>query len=436
MTPFLLALPWLGLVIFVRFVVRIPRELPAAADGPTPPGVAGAPVPDTPFVSVIVPARNERLNIERCLRSLTASRYAAFEVVVIDDRSEDETAAMASEAPAGNARDVRVIRGAELPEGWLGKPWACHQGADAARGELLLFTDADTTHAPDLLGRAVAGLREERADLLTVVGRQLMETFWERLVQPHIFLMMLFRFPSFEDTARNRRWRDAIANGQFMLFPRRSYDLIGGHAAVRDEVVEDLVLAQHVKQAGLALRIRGAEDDLATRMYRSLGDLVAGWSKNLFVGGRQASPRVLRPVIMPLALVGQIGLWLAAPAVFLVTMGMVGAGVAGAGAVGAVAAGAVGMASVGAASVGGDALGGPTGGVTAGLLLWSGSVYALSALAFGLFTRQMGAPGRYGLLYPLGALVTSCILARSWMRGRRVEWKGRRYMLGPPSESS
>jgi hypothetical protein len=247
---------------------------------------------------------------------------------------------------------------------------------------------------------------------------------------------MLFRFPSFEDTARNRRWRDAIANGQFMLFPRRSYDLIGGHAAVRDEVVEDLVLAQHVKQAGLALRIRGAEDDLATRMYRSLGDLVAGWSKNLFVGGRQASPRVLRPVIMPLALVGQIGLWLAAPAVFLVTMGMVGAGVAGAGAVGAVAAGAVGMASVGAASVGGDALGGPTGGVTAGLLLWSGSVYALSALAFGLFTRQMGAPGRYGLLYPLGALVTSCILARSWMRGRRVEWKGRRYMLGPPSESS
>jgi chlorobactene glucosyltransferase len=393
-------------------------------------------VPDTPFVSVIVPARNERLNIERCLRSLTASRYAAFEVVVIDDRSEDETAAMASDAPAGNARDVRVIRGAELPEGWLGKPWACHQGADAARGELLLFTDADTTHAPDLLGRAVAGLREERADLLTVVGRQLMETFWERLVQPHIFLMMLFRFPSFEDTARNRRWRDAIANGQFMLFPRRSYDLIGGHAGVRDEVVEDLVLAQHVKQAGLALRIRGAEDDLATRMYRSLSDLVAGWSKNLFVGGRQASPRILRPVIMPLALVGQIGLWLAAPAVFLVTIGVVAAGAIGAGAVGAgaVAASAVGAGAVGMASVAGDALGGPSGGVMADLLLWSGSVYALSALAFGLFTRQMGAPGRYGLLYPLGAFMTICILVRSWMRGGRVEWKGRRYVLRPPSE--
>jgi chlorobactene glucosyltransferase len=436
MTPFLLALPWLGLVIFVRFVVRIPRELPAAADGPTPPGVAGAPVPDTPFVSVIVPARNERLNIERCLRSLTASRYAAFEVVVIDDRSEDETAALATAVPAGNARDVRVIRGAELPEGWLGKPWACHQGADAARGELLLFTDADTTHAPDLLGRAVAGLREERADLLTVVGRQLMETFWERLVQPHIFLMMLFRFPSFEDTARNRRWRDAIANGQFMLFPRRSYDLIGGHAGVRDEVVEDLVLAQHVKQAGLALRIRGAEDDLATRMYRSLSDLVAGWSKNLFVGGRQASPRILRPVIMPLALVGQIGLWLAAPAVFLVTIGVVAAGAIGAGAVGAgaVAASAVGAGTVGMASVAGDALGGPSGGVMADLLLWSGSVYALSALAFGLFTRQMGAPGRYGLLYPLGAFMTICILVRSWMRGSRVEWKGRRYVLRPPSE--
>jgi chlorobactene glucosyltransferase len=408
MTPFLLALPWLGLVIFVRFVVRIPRELPPAADRPTPPGVADALAPDTPFVSVIVPARNERLNIEGCLRSLTASRYPAFEVVVIDDRSEDETAALATAVPAGNARDVRVIRGAELPEGWLGKPWACHQGAEAARGELLLFTDADTTHAPDLLGRAVAGLREERADLLTVVGRQLMETFWERLVQPHIFLMMLFRFPSFEDTARNRRWRDAIANGQFMLFPRRSYDLIGGHAAVRDEVVEDLVLAQHVKRAGLALRIRGAEDDLATRMYRSLGDLVAGWSKNLFVGGRQASPRILRHVIMPLALAGQIGLWLVAPVVFVVT---IGAGAAGAG-----------------------ALAGPSGGVMSDLLLWSGSVYALSALGFGLFTRQMRAPARYGLLYPLGAFMTTCILVRSWMRGSRVEWKGRQYTLRSPSD--
>jgi hypothetical protein len=253
-------------------------------------------------------------------------------------------------------------------------------------------------------------------------------------VQPHIFLMMLFRFPSFEDTARNRRWRDAIANGQFMLFPRRPYDLIGGHAAVRDEVVEDLVLAQHVKRAGLALRIRAAEDDLATRMYRSLGDIVAGWSKNLFVGGRQACPRILRPVIMPFALVGQIGLGLAAPAVFLVTMGVVGAGAAGAGAVGAVTVGAVGMASVGAGSVGGDALGGPSGGVMAGLLLWSGSVYALSSLAFGLFTRQMGAPGRYGLLYTLGAFMTTCILVRSWMRGSRVEWKGRQYTLRAPSD--
>jgi hypothetical protein len=142
---------------------------------------------------------------------------------------------------------------------------------------------------------------------------------------------------------------------------------------------------------------------------------------------------------MPLALVGHIGLWLAAPVVFLVTMGVVGAGAAGAGAVGAVAAsavaaGPVGMASVGAGSVGGDALGGPSGGVMAGLLLWSGSVYALSSLAFGLFTRQMGAPGRYGLLYPLGAFMTTCILVRSWMRGSRVEWKGRQYTLRAPSD--
>jgi chlorobactene glucosyltransferase len=395
MTPFLLALPWLGLVIFVRFVVRIPRELPAAADGPTPPGGAAAPVPDMPFVSVIVPARNERLNIERCLRSLTASRYPAFEVVVIDDRSEDETAALASEAPPSNARDVRVIRGAELPEGWLGKPWACHQGADAARGELLLFTDADTTHAPDLLGRAVAGLREERADLLTVLGRQLMETFWERLVQPHIFLMMLFRFPDFERTAKNHRWRDAIANGQFLLFTREAYAAIGGHAAVRDEVVEDLALAQHVKRAGLALRIRGAEDLLATRMYRSLSELVGGWSKNLVIGGLQSLPHALRPVVAPVSFLSGVALWIAPPLLLVASL---------------------------------------AGAVPEAFVVWAATVCALSALTFAVFTRQMGGPWTYGLLYPLGAGVGTYIFLRSWARGRNVEWKGRRYTLPATSE--
>ena len=378
--PLLLALPWVGVLAFIFFVARLPRELPL------PNRSAGS----EPLVSVIVPARNEAANIETCVRSLTASSYPAFEVIVVDDRSEDGTAEIVRSLGAGNARRLCLVEGAELPQGWLGKPWACRQGAAVAEGGLLLFTDADTRHGPDLLARAVAGLREEEADLLTLVGKQLMESFWERLVQPQIFMLMLFRFPRFERTAKSRSWRDGIANGQYLLFQRVAYDAIGGHESVKDEVVEDLVLAQRVKRAGLRLRIRGAQDDLATRMYRSLGHLVEGWSKNIVLGGLRSLPPWLRPVMPPVSLAVGVGLWLVPPLTLVAALGGTG---------------------------------------DASLLLWSAAVSALSVVLWAVFTRQMGAPAAYGLLYPLGAAVGAFIFMRSWARGRRVEWKGRRYTL-------
>ena len=389
MSALLFALPWLLVLLFVLFVARVPSELPEG-DATLAEREAYA-----PLVSVVVPARDEALNIEVCLRSVTASTYPRFEVIVVDDRSTDDTAALARAVPPGRARSVDVVDGEPLPDGWLGKPWACHQGAVRARGELILFTDADTTHHPDLLGRAVAGLREERADLMTVVGRQLMETFWERLVQPQIFLVMLLRFPDFERTARNGRWRDAIANGQFLLFTRAAYEGIGGHEAVRDEVVEDLAMAQRVKRAGLALRMRGAEPLLETRMYRSLAELVAGWSKNLVIGGLQSVARPIRPVVAPVSLASGVVLWLAPPVL-------------------------LGVALAGAAS--------PE------ALAWAGTVCALSALTFAIFTHRMRGPWPYGLLYPLGAAVGTYIFLRSWTRGGNVEWKGRSYKLPAVSE--
>lgn len=389
--PFLLALPWLGLVVFEAFVARFPSELPEAEDD----GVA------RPSVSVVVPARNEAANIVACLRSLAASDYPEFEIIVVDDRSDDATAVLARSVASGNARRLVVIDGAPLPSGWLGKPWACHQGSEAVRGELILFTDADTHHAPDLLTRAVLGRREEMADLLTVVGRQLMETFWEKVVQPHVFFTMLFRFPDFERVARNDNWRDAIANGQFLLFTRRAYERIGGHRSVRDEVVEDLALAQVVKRAGLRLRIRSAEASLATRMYRSLGDLVEGWSKNMLMGGLQSVPAWMRSILPPVAFVGGFLLWLAAP--MLLGLGL--AGILDAG-----------------ASPGRE------------VLVWAGTVYALSVTLWVRVYHRMGAGWWYAPLYPLAAVVFSWIYLRSWTRGRNVEWKGRRYEVRPISE--
>ncbi|HUF75866.1 MAG TPA: glycosyltransferase family 2 protein [Longimicrobiales bacterium] len=385
-TPLLLTLPWVALLAFLLLVMRTPRELPS------PPAWDGV---RAPLVSVIVPARNEADNIERCVGSLTAQAYPAFEVIVVDDGSDDGTGELARRLAPGATRRLQVVEGAPLPAGWLGKPWACWQGFGAARGELLLFTDADTIHGPELLGRAVAGLQEEQADLLTLVGTQLMGTLWERLVQPQIFFLMYFRFPRFEQTAKNARWRDAVANGQYLLFPRGAYERIGGHEAVRDEVVEDLALAQHVKRAGLRLRIRGAESDLSTRMYRSLRQLVDGWSKNIVTGGLQTVPAWLRPFLAPVSFLVGTALWLVPPALLV-------------------------AAPLG---LGGEAL-----------LLWSATAYGVSALLWCVFTHRMGAPAAYGLVYPIGAAVGAYIFVRSWIGGRRVAWKGRRYVLPPVSE--
>lgn len=413
-----LALPWVVCLLFVRFGTRFPSALPdgrasvrSADVGSTDVGTADAATHDAvelrwPAISVVVPARNEAHNIGACLASLTASEYPDFEVVVVDDRSEDETREIARATAPGRARRLAVVEGARLPEGWLGKPWACHQGARAARGEILLFTDADTVHGPRLLARALAGLREERADLLTLVGRQRMNTFWERLLQPHVFLGMLFRFPDFERTAANSRWRDAIANGQFIMMPRGAYERVGGHEAVRDEVVEDLALAQHVKRAGMRLRVRGAEDALETRMYRSLRELVDGWSKNLVLGGQQSFPRWMRPLLPPVALAVGALLWLLPPVVLV----LAGSGLLS-----------------GRLTLPGGL--GPT-----ATFVWAVLAVSASVAQFGYFSRRMGVGAWYGLLYPLGAALTSYIFVRSWARGSNVEWKGRAYRVPAAGE--
>ncbi len=380
------ALPWLGLVAFVFLRVHLPRDL-----GP------GAAVErgDAPLVSVIVPARDEAVNIEGCVRSLAATAYPRFEILVVDDRSTDGTADLARAVPRGGAERIEVIEGAAVPEGWLGKPWACWQGAQRARGDLLLFTDADTVHGPGLLARAVAEREREGSNLLTVAGRQLMGSFWERLVQPQVFLLMFLRFRDVERWVARGRWRDAIANGQYLLFSRDAYESIGGHRAVRDEVAEDLSLAQLLVRRGLRLTLRMARDDFATRMYRSLGGMVRGWSKNLVMGGLRTVPRWMRPIVAPATVVALAALWLAPPVLLLLALAGFGGG---------------------------------------GLLAWAALVTAVSALFWAAVTRVMQAPPWYGILYPLGAGVCEWIYLRSWLAGRRVRWKGRSYVLRPVSE--
>ncbi len=377
--PFLYAsAPWIALIVYLAIRVRLPRPLSAA----------GAVTSDVPVVSVVVPARNEERSLRDCVQSICASDYPAFEVIVVDDRSDDDTAEVARSIAPNRARRVFVVEGAELPDGWFGKPWACAQGAGEAQGDLLLFTDADTVHGPSLMAMAVAGLEEDHADALTVIGRQLMETLWERLVQPQIMLPMLLRFSNMRLPCEPRRWRGAIANGQYILFRRPVYEELGGHTAVKNDVTEDQRLAQLLCRSGKKLTVRRGSTVFATRMYRSLGELIEGWSKNLATGARRSLPPLSRTPLMWLSLISGVILWMVPP-----VLAVLGAG----------------------------------GIAPAGWAVWAAWVTGASAVFWAAAKWWLGAPPWYGLLYPLGAVVAAYIFVRSWTRGSRIEWKGREY---------
>ena len=377
--PFFYAsIPWIALIVYMVIRVRLPRPLVAV----------GVPRRDAPLVSVIVPARNEERSLRQCVESICASEYPAFEVIVVDDRSDDGTAEVARTIAPNRARRVVVVEGAELPRGWFGKPWACRQGVVEAGGDLLLFTDADTVHSPSLMAMTVGDLEENAADALTVMGRQLMETFWERLVQPQVAVPMLLRFSNMERPCEPRGWRGAIANGQYLLFRRSVYERLGGHDAVKQEVVEDQRLAQILCRNGKKLVVREGSAVFATRMYRSLAELIEGWSKNMATGARQSIRSWARTPVMWVALLSGVTLWILPPVLTLL--------------------GAVGIAP-------------------GGWGVWAAWITGASAAFWAVATWRLHAPSWYGLLYPLGAVVGAYIFVRSWARGSHIEWKGREY---------
>jgi len=258
-----------------------PGGLDAPVDaGATSGGVATADAPALPRVSVLVPARDEERTIGRCVESLLAQEYPDFEVLVLDDESTDTTAAVVA-ALARRSDRLRLIRGRPLPAGWLGKVWACHQLSEEADGELLLFTDADTWHHPRAVRDAVAELLSERADLVTGLPRQENETVAERVVVPVIAWATLAVMPLW--LAQRVRWSFlAVGLGQLLLFRRGAYRAIGGHAAIRAEVVDDMALARRVKAAGGRWRFVDASRRISCRMYSDRQGVIEGLTKNIF----------------------------------------------------------------------------------------------------------------------------------------------------------
>jgi chlorobactene glucosyltransferase len=352
---------------------------------------------DPPLVSVIVPARDEEENIAPCIRSLVCQDYPHLEIIVVDDNSTDATPHILEQL-CRHIPHLRAVPGRHLPRGWTGKNYALFQGVRAAKGDWLLFTDADTRHHPYTISTALAHALSAHLDFLSLTPRQEAAGFWERIFWP---MLIGCSAPATNGFARPRRAREARAHGAFILTRRIAYEKAGGHLQVRQMVLEDDALAGVVWEAGFTTQLAAGEDLFTVRMFRSLGEIWRGYGKNLFqsLSGRPSgSPRVLTTFLVtllggclfPFALFAAECWWLA-------------------------------HRLVPASSY-----------LFACALALTAFDLFLTLVYFGSISYGLRCPPWYAFTTPLGGLLLLAIFARSvygvW-GGRPVSWKGRSYPL-------
>ena len=335
-------------------------------------------------VSAIIPARNEERTIAEAVISV-AEQPEIREVIVIDDQSSDGTGEILRRLAAGQPR-LRVCEAGPLPAGWVGKNHAASLGAQKAACDWLLFTDADALHLPGSTARALAEANSRGADLVSYSPGQEMHTWWERALIPFVFcrLSQLYSYAAINDPDSPA----AAANGQYLLIRRNVYEQIGGHAAVRDEVLEDVALARLAKSAGFRLHFAPGDQICRVRMYSSFQAMWEGWSKNLLPLVSWSGQRVTRELlsVMP---------WIPLLCLLLTPWHIV---------LGAL-----------------------------GLLLLAGRHASYAALL-----RKNRFPLDSVLYYLVGvALYCAALLASDWGYARgKIAWKGREYPVATPARRS
>ncbi|MBW3585652.1 MAG: glycosyltransferase family 2 protein [Cyanobacteria bacterium 0813] len=251
------------------------------------------PAAQFPKVSVIVPAYNEAENIRDCAIAILESTPLCadnLEVLIVDDRSTDDTLAIGQTLQQHlNDPRLKILAGQPRPANqyWAGKNWACAQAVQVATGDFLLFIDADVRLKPGAIETAIATAETEKIDLFTCMPALVCECFAEWLVQPIMFnhLAVCYDFTAVNDPSKTD---SAFAGGPFMLFRRSTYEKIGGHQAVAGEIVEDVELAKRIKRAGLKLGLYSGSNLASVRMYRSWNALWEGWTKNLYLGANRS----------------------------------------------------------------------------------------------------------------------------------------------------
>lgn len=340
------------------------------------------------LVSICIPARNEEANIGDCIRAALQTDWPDFEIVVVDDRSTDSTAEVARNAADGDSR-VHIVAGTEPPSGWAGKPWAVARAAGEARGQVLAFVDADVRLAPEAIRALVPEMIRRDVRLISAYGTWTLVTFWERVLIPTVG--WLIRGAVDLDAVNDPGNPVAFANGQLIIVERPTYESFDGHAVVKDQVLEDVRLAEQFKRRGHSTAMVVAPWAFSVRLYEGLGDIMNGYTKNLYEGmGRRPS--------MALGAVLFIVIGALLPWALLI------------------------------------------GGVIARVVLgwgipewpWVGWVGLVCTLQVAFRYRLESRDGRSGAIcwaHPLSNLLLIWLLLRS-MFGVEAEWKGRKFMDG------
>ncbi len=233
-----------------------------------------------PLVSVLIPARNEEKNIVGCVSSLLNSDYPRKEIVVLDDNSTDRTFEVAKKLSTANT-NIRVVKGKKLPEGWTGKNWSCHQLSKLARGEWLLFTDADTRHSPRSISVALASALESQSGFLTCIPALVEKTWSEKLFMPIIHFSFLVLVPFKLLNITKNSWLP-LGIGPFILIKNDCYSSCGGHESIKGKIVDDMALAKIVKKDNGRISVIDGTDVVSLRFYTSFKNLWKGFSKNCY----------------------------------------------------------------------------------------------------------------------------------------------------------
>lgn len=347
---------------------------------------------DWPMLSIVVAARNERANIETCLTSLLRQDYPRFEIIVVNDRSTDDTGDIARRLAAADSR-LRVIDIDHLPDGWCGKNHAMQRGIERATAPWILMQDADCRHIhPSTLRLAMQHALDTEADMLSLLPEHQYKTFWEGYLLPILtgMLMIWFRPSRVNDPRR----RVAFANGMFMLIRREAYEAVGTHEAVRGSLIEDMDLARLVKQRGLRLRVTPSTGLFHVRMYSSLEQIVQGWERILLGSFRHLGGLTKAALVL-------VGRGLTPAVTAAIACGMVAAGAA------------------------------PGGWWRAAAIVGAVSLLAQLVMA-ARFYVHLKSKCYYGLTYPFGCAMAATILVTTMFKlrpGGKIVWRDTVYHL-------